>query len=101
MGSWNRFNETKLPKKEESYSNLNMDNITDADYKHVKRVLKDFQIKDVGHYHDPHVQIDTLLVAEIFENFCNKCIETYEIDPAHFLSAPELVWQVHLKKTKI
>ena len=48
-----------------------------------------------------HVQSDTLLLADIFENFRNKCIEIYELDPAHFLSAPGLAWQACLKKTEV
>ena len=48
-----------------------------------------------------YVQSDTLLLPDVFENFRNKCIEIYELDPAHFLSAPGLAWQVCLKKTGI
>ena len=48
-----------------------------------------------------YVQSDTLLLADVFENFRNECIEIYELDPAHFLSAPELAWQACLKKTEI
>ena len=46
MDDWEKFNETTLPKKEEFYSNLNMEDITDADYMHAKTVCKDFQIKN-------------------------------------------------------
>ena len=48
-----------------------------------------------------HVQSDTLLLADVFENFRRKCIEIYELDPSHFLSAPGLAWQVCLKKTEV
>ena len=48
MDEWERFNETKLPEKEEFYSNLNVEDITDADYMHAKRICKDFQIKYLG-----------------------------------------------------
>ena len=41
------------------------------------------------------------MLAEVFENFRNKCIEMYELDPTHFLSAPGLAWQACLKKTEI
>ena len=51
--------------------------------------------------HDLYVQSDTLLLADVFENFRNKCIEIYELDPAHFLSAPGLAWQARLKKTEV
>ena len=46
-----------------------------------------------------YVQSDTLLLADVFENFRNMCIEVYELDPANFLSAPGLAWQACLKKT--
>ena len=55
----------------------------------------------MGEYHDLYVQSDTLLLADVFENFRNMCIKVYELDPVHFLSAPGLAWQVCLKKTKV
>ena len=48
-----------------------------------------------------HVQSDTFLLADVFENFRNKCIEIYELDPSHFLSAAGLAWQAGLKKIGI
>ena len=60
-----------------------------------------FEIKNRGEYHDLYVQSDTLLLADVFENFRDKCIEIYGLDSAHFLSAPGLTWQVCLKKTGV
>ena len=57
-----------------------------------KKVWKNFEIKNLGEYNDLHVQSNTLLLADALENFRSKCIETYELDPAHFLSAPGLAW---------
>ena len=48
-----------------------------------------------------YIQSDILLLADVFENFRNKCIEIYEIDPAHFLSAPGFSWQLCLIKTAV
>ena len=45
-----------------------------------------------------YVQSDTLSLADAFENFRDKCIEIYKLDPAHFLSALGLAWQACLKK---
>ena len=90
MDSWERFNETSLPDKESFYSELNKEDITDEDYAHAQKVWKVFKIKNLGEYHDLYVQSDTLLLADVFENFRDKCIEIYELDPAHFLSAPGL-----------
>ena len=44
MDDWEKFNEIKLPEKEEFYGNLNMEDVTDADYIHAKRVCKYFEI---------------------------------------------------------
>ena len=84
MDSWKRFNETSLPQKEDFYSNLNIEDITDADYKHAKTVWKDFKLKNLDEYLDLYVHSDTLLLADVFEKFWNKCIEIYELDLAHF-----------------
>ena len=92
MDSWEKFNETSILDKEAFYSELNKEDITDEDYAHYKKVLKEFKIKDRGEYHDLYVQSDTLLLADVFENFRDKCIEIYELDPVHFLSAPGLAW---------
>ena len=98
MDSSKRFDETLLPVKKKFYNNLNMEDITD--YKHAKKVWKDFELKNHAEYHDLYGQSDTLLLADVFENFRNKSIETYELDPAHSLSAPRLAWQACLKKQK-
>ena len=42
-----------------------------------------------------------MLRADVFENFRNKCLEIYGLDPAHFLSAPGLAWQACLKKSEV
>ena len=64
------------------YSHLNLENITDADYVHAKRVCKDFEIKHLGECHDLHVQSNTLLLVDFFENFRNMCLKIYKIDLA-------------------
>ena len=78
-----------------------MEDITDADHRHVKRVFKSFNNKNLDDYHDLYAQSDTLLLADVFENFRNMRINVYELDPAHFLSAPGLAWQACLKKTEV
>ena len=101
MDSWERLDETSLPDKEAFYSSLNMEDITDVDYRHAKTVFKNLTNKNLSDCHDLYVQSDTLLLADVFENFRNKCIEIYELDPAHFLSATGLARQACLKKTEV
>ena len=69
MDSWNRFNETSLPGKKDFYSRLNIESIIDIDYIYATRVFKEFKMNNLGDYHDLYVQSDTLLLADIFENF--------------------------------
>ena len=101
MDSWERFNETSLPNKKDFYSNLNMENIDDIDYRHGNNVFKSFKLENLEDYHDLYVKSDTLLLADVFENFRDMCIKVYELDPAHFVSLPGLAWQACLKKTNI
>ena len=101
MDRWERFNELSIPPKEAFYSESNLEDITDEDYAHVQKVRDVFKIKNRGVYHNLYVQSDTLFVADVFENFRDKCIKIYELDPAHFLSAPGLAWQACLKKTDV
>ena len=83
------------------YSYLNMEGITDADYAHAKRVCKDSEIRNLGKHHDLYAQSDTLLLAEVSEDFWNTCLKIYEHDPAHFLTAPQLAMQAVSKNTKV
>ena len=101
MDSWEKFSEISLPSKKDFYSNLNMEDISDIDYRHANNVFKGFKLENLGDYHDLYVQSDTLLLADVFNNFRDMCIKEYELDPGHFLSLPGLTWQAFLKKTNI
>ena len=100
--TWERFSEISLSSKEDFYSNLNMEDINDIDYRHANNVFKVFKLENLGDYHDLYIQSDTLLLADVFNNFRDMCLKEYELDPAHFLSLPGLAWQAScLKKTNI
>ena len=75
-----------------------MEDITDVDSMHGKRICKDFEIINLGEYHDLYIRSDVLPVVDVFENFRKMCIKIYELDPTKFLSAPGLAWQAALKK---
>ena len=101
MDEWEKFNEATLPKKEEFYSNFNMEDITDANYMYAKRVCKDFEIKRLGEYCDLYLKSNAILLADVFENFRKICLKICHLDPVKFLSAPGLAWQAALKKTEV
>ena len=101
VDNWERFNETSLPSKKDIYSNLNMEDIDDIDYRRGNNMFKGFKLENLGDYHDLFVQRDTFLLADVFENFRDMCIKEYELDPAHFLSLHGLASQACLKKNNI
>ena len=76
MDSWKRFNETELPSKDKFYSTWNLEDISDDDYAHAINVWNTFNINNLGEYYDLYVKLDTALLADVFENFRDKHIET-------------------------
>ena len=67
MDSWEGFDETSLPDKEAFYSSLNMENITDVDYRRANKVFKKFKLKNLGDYHDLYVH-DLLMFLRILRH---------------------------------
>ena len=64
-------------------------------------MIKELNLKNLRISHDLYVQSDTLLLEDAFENFRNKCIEIYELEHAHSLSAPGLASQACLEKARV
>ena len=96
MDDWEKLIETSLHEKEDCYCNLNMEDITDANYTLTKRVFKDFEMNNLEEYHDFYVQSDNILLPDVFEKFRKMCLEIYEFNPDSFLNAPGSVWQNNL-----
>ena len=101
MNSLERLKETKLPSKESFYSTLTGEGISDEDYQHVQKVWEEFEIKSMEGYLELYNETDVLLLADVFENFRNICLENYKLDPAHYFTAPGLSWDAALKMTKV
>ena len=101
MSSLERLDETKLPPKEAFYSKLTGEGISDEDYEHAKKVWKVFGMKTLQDYHDLYNVTDVLLLADVFENFRNICLDNYKLDPAHYFTAPGLAWDGCLKITGV
>ena len=101
MDCFDKFSETKLLPKEKFYNRLNETHISDEDYDHARNVWKKFNLKDMGEYHDLYLKSDVLLLADVFEEFRNVCLENYQLDPAWYYTSPGLAWDAALKKTEV
>ena len=72
------------------YSNLNMSSINEDDYQRAQRVWAEFEIRNLGDYHDLYLKTDVVLLANVFEAFRDTCLRHYSLDPAHFYTSPGL-----------
>ena len=78
-----------------------MAGVKEEDYEHTNRTWKEFDLKDLGEYHDLYLKMDVILLANVFEEFRKVCLKNYGLDPADFNTAPVLAWKACLKKTRI
>ena len=101
MDSFNKFEEKELPNKDKFYSSLNDENISDEKYKYANDIWQEFDIKNMGEYHDFYLMSDVLLLADVFEKFRKTCYNIYSLDPAWYLTAPGLAWDAMLKYTGV
>ena len=101
MDSFTKFNDTQLPGREDFYSLLTDEDISDEDYSHAQDVWNTFRMKNMGEYHDLYLKSDKLLLTDVFENFRETCLTNYGLDPPHYVSSPGLAWDAMLKMTKI
>ena len=101
MDSFQKFAETQLPKRDDFYSLLTNEDISEGEYEHVQKVWGTFKIKNMGQYHDLYLKSDVLLLADIFENFQEIYLNTYGLNPAHYVSLPSSSWDAMQKMTGV
>ena len=94
-----KFSETQLPPREEFYSKLNDEHISEEDFYHAIRVWDTLNCKTIRDYHDLYLKSDVLLLADVFENFRKTCLKHYNLDPAYYYTSPGLAWDACLKTT--
>ena len=101
MDAEEKFAEKKLPNKEDFYSLLTDEDISDEEYRHAQKVWDTFGIENMGQYHDLYRKSDVLLLADVFENFREINLTNSGLDPCHYVSSPGLSWDAMLKMTKV
>ena len=99
VSSLEKLSETQLPPKEEFYSKLNDEDITEDDYQHAINVWNTFNCETLRDYHDLYLKSDVLLLSDVFENFRKTCLKHYKLDPAHYYTSSGLAWDACLKET--
>lgn len=101
VDSWEKLNETTLPTREQFYSKLTETEIELSDYEFAQKIWNEFNIKTLGEYSDLYLKTDILLLADVFENFRQTCLNIYKLDPAHYYTAPGFSWDSMLKFTNV
>ncbi len=92
---------TQLPPREQFYSRLTEEDISEQDYDHARHVWNAFQCNNLAEYHDIYLRNDVLVLADVFESFRKMCITHYKLDAAHYFSSPGLAWDAMLKMTGV
>ncbi|XP_011166542.2 uncharacterized protein LOC105200606 [Solenopsis invicta] len=93
--------ETCLPSHQLFYSSLTREVVSESDYRHALDVCQRFNIRTIGEYSDLYLKTDVLLLADVFENFRETCLDSYGLDPAHYYTLPGYTWDAMLKYTGI
>lgn len=101
MDSFERYKERSLPSKENFYSALNKEIISNEDYVYAQSIWSEFNIKNLGQYTDLYLKTDVILLTDIFEKFRKTCKCHYQLDPAFYVSAPSLSFDAMLLKTGV
>ena len=101
MDSFQKFSQTQLPKRDDFYSLLTNEEISESEYAHAQKVWETFGIENMGQYHDLYLKSDVLLLADIFQNFREINLINSGLDPAHYVSSPGLSWDAMLKMTNV
>ncbi|KAJ8915413.1 hypothetical protein NQ315_008302 [Exocentrus adspersus] len=96
-----KLNETQLPSIDKFYNKLNDSHASTDAYAHAQNVWKSFNIKTLGEYSDLYLKTDVILLADVFENFRQKCLNIYQLDPGHYYTLPGYTWDCALKYTKV
>ncbi|XP_069673398.1 uncharacterized protein [Periplaneta americana] len=96
-----RLEDNCLPPKENFFSKLTNEHITEEDYNHAKSVWETFNIQTLGEYSDLYLKSDTLILTDVFENFREMCLKAYDLDCMYYYTVPGLAYSAMLKLTGV
>ena len=100
MDSFEKFTK-QLPPKKAFFSQLNETEISEEDFQHARNIWILFQMKTMQEFHGLYLKTDTILLADVFENFRKTCLETYKLEPCWYLTTQSFAWDCFLKVSKV
>jgi len=98
--SWSKLDDTRLPRKRDFYNTLTESGINEEEFEYAKAVWDHLDCKTLGEYSNLYLKIDVLLSVDVFENFRDVCMRAYNLDAAHYFTAPGLSFDVMLEFTR-
>ena len=101
LDSVEKFKFQFLPQKAEFFSTLNDEGISDDDNQFAQKIWNEFQMKNMGNFHDTYLLADVVLLADVFQEFRKVCRKHYELDPAWIYTSPSLAWDAALKESRV
>lgn len=101
LDSHRKFHDKQLPPIESFYNDLEQKSLPEERYEHAKKVWSAFDCQTLGDYHDLYLKSDLLILVDVFQNFRQFCLQYYRLDPAHYLTGPQLCYDALLKLTGV
>ena len=92
---------SSLPSKEDFFNELSNEAISDEEYNYALRIWNHFSMRTFEDYHDLYLTIDVLLLSDIIGTFRDTCMDTFMLDPAHYITLPSLAWDAMLRTTRV
>ena len=96
----NNLENENLPDKKHFYNMLKLKDITDKEYKLVKKFYENMKFKNLREYLECYLKSDITLLADIFNNFRKIIFDNLGLDPVKYISAPSLTKDCALKYSK-
>ena len=97
IDSFERLDETALPPCKQFNNRLAGEDCSEADYAREQRVSRYFKFQHIGDYMRLYLLSDVAFLADVFQMFRYNSLDKYQLDPAYYMSAPQLAWNALLK----
>ena len=96
MDGWAKLENASLPSRQDFYNSLKQEECGIDEYEYAQNVWGKFECQTMKDYQDLYLKTDVLILADVFENFRKFSMQHYKLDPAHYVSSPQLSWDAML-----